>query len=144
MSFNFLATITFQSDFGAQENKIRCFYFSLSYLPWSDGTRCHDLSFFNVEFQASKESDMTEQLTLSLSKPAFHPHKCHHKWSYEKEPEETLTAGEKMMWPRRQRLKECGHKPRKPRATISWKRQEIDAPSGAYQPWCLVSTLTLT
>ena len=25
----------------------RCFY---TYLPWSDGTRCHDLSFLNVEF----------------------------------------------------------------------------------------------
>ena len=23
---------------------------SFSYLPWSDGTRCHDLSFLNVEF----------------------------------------------------------------------------------------------
>ena len=25
----------------------------LSYLPWSDGTRCHDLSFLNVELQAN-------------------------------------------------------------------------------------------
>ena len=25
------------------------FYFLLIYLPWSDGTRCHDLSFFNIE-----------------------------------------------------------------------------------------------
>ena len=24
-----------------------------NYLPWSDGTRCHDLSFLNVEFQAN-------------------------------------------------------------------------------------------
>ena len=23
------------------------------YLPWSDGTSCHDLSFFNIEFQVS-------------------------------------------------------------------------------------------
>ena len=28
-----------------------CFYFSLFYLPWSDGTRCHDLSFLNVELR---------------------------------------------------------------------------------------------
>ena len=27
--------------------------FSTFYLPWSDGTRYHDLSFLNVEFQAS-------------------------------------------------------------------------------------------
>ena len=26
---------------------------SLIYLPWSDGTRCHDLHFFNVEFYAT-------------------------------------------------------------------------------------------
>ena len=39
------------SDFGAQENKIcHCFHFSPFYLPWSDGTGCHDLSFLNVEF----------------------------------------------------------------------------------------------
>ena len=30
-----------------------CFYFFLFCLPWSDGTRCSDLKFFNVEFQAS-------------------------------------------------------------------------------------------
>ena len=27
-----------------------CFYCFPIYLPWSDGTRCHDLSFLNVEF----------------------------------------------------------------------------------------------
>ena len=27
-----------------------CFHCFLIYLPWSDGTRCHDLSFLNVEF----------------------------------------------------------------------------------------------
>ena len=34
--------------FGAQKNKVSyCFPI---YLPWSDGTRCHDLSFLNAEF----------------------------------------------------------------------------------------------
>ena len=34
-------------DFGAQENKIcHSFHFFPFYLPWRDGTRCHDLSFF--------------------------------------------------------------------------------------------------
>ena len=52
MSFNFMAALTVQSDFGAQENKIcHCFYFSPIYLPGSDGTRCHDFSFLNVEFK---------------------------------------------------------------------------------------------
>ena len=27
-----------------------CFYFPPLYLPWSDGRRCHDISFLNVEF----------------------------------------------------------------------------------------------
>ena len=50
-SFNFMAAITVHSDFGAQENKVcHCFHFFPFYLPWSDGTRCHDLSFLNVEF----------------------------------------------------------------------------------------------
>ena len=38
-------------DFWAQENKTYdCFHFSPFYLPWSDGLRCHDLHFLNVEF----------------------------------------------------------------------------------------------
>ena len=33
------------------QNKIsHCFYCFPIYLPWSDGTRCHDLSFLNFEF----------------------------------------------------------------------------------------------
>ena len=58
-----MVAVTVCSDFGAQENKIcHCFHFFLFYLPWSDGTRCHDLSFLNVDFQ-------TSFLTL-----LFHPH----------------------------------------------------------------------
>ena len=43
---NFMAAVTVHGDFGAQENKI-CSYFHFPpiYLPWSDGTRCHGLSF---------------------------------------------------------------------------------------------------
>ena len=38
------------SDFEAQENKVfHSFHCFPIYLPWSDGTRCHDLSFLNVE-----------------------------------------------------------------------------------------------
>ena len=48
---NFVAAVTVHGDFGAQENKICCyFHFSPIYLPWSDGTRCHGLSFLNIEF----------------------------------------------------------------------------------------------
>ena len=31
--------------------KSLCFHCFPIYLPWSDGTRCHDLSFLNVEFK---------------------------------------------------------------------------------------------
>ena len=48
-----MAAVTVCSNFGAQENKIcHCFHCFPIYLPWSDGTRCHDLSFLNIEFQA--------------------------------------------------------------------------------------------
>ena len=44
---NFMAAITICSDSGAQKNKVsHCFPI---YLLWSDETRCHDLSFLNVE-----------------------------------------------------------------------------------------------
>ena len=53
-SFNFMAAVTIHGDFGDQEKKqCHCFQFFPFYLPWSDGTECHDLSFFNVELQAS-------------------------------------------------------------------------------------------
>ena len=42
-----MAAVTICSDFGAQENKAYyCFHHFPTYLSWSDGTRCHDLSFW--------------------------------------------------------------------------------------------------
>ena len=44
-----MAAITIFSDFGAQKNKVsHCFPI---YLPWSGGTRCHDLSFWILSFK---------------------------------------------------------------------------------------------
>ena len=41
-----MAAITIFSDFGAPQNKVsHCFHSLPIYLPWSDGTRCHDLCF---------------------------------------------------------------------------------------------------
>ena len=47
----FMAAVTICRDFRAPQNKVYCCFhcFPIS-LPWSDGTRCHDLSFLNVEF----------------------------------------------------------------------------------------------
>ena len=47
-----MAAITICSDFGAQKNKVwHCFHCLPIYLPWSDGTRCHDLSFLMLSFK---------------------------------------------------------------------------------------------
>ena len=48
--FNFMAAITICSDFGAPKDEVwHCFHCFPIYFPWSDGTRCHDLRFLNVE-----------------------------------------------------------------------------------------------
>ena len=47
-----MAAVTICSDFGAQKNKIwHCFHYFPIYFPWSDGTRCHDLSFLKQRHQ---------------------------------------------------------------------------------------------
>ena len=49
-----MAAVTICSGFGDQENKVsHCFHCVLIYLPWSNGTRCHDLCFLTVEFYAN-------------------------------------------------------------------------------------------
>ena len=46
-----MAAVTICSDFWAQKSKVwHCFHCLPIYLPWSDGTRCHDLSLLNAEF----------------------------------------------------------------------------------------------
>ena len=51
-SFNFVAAVTVGSHFGAQENEsCYCFLFSPICLPWSDGTRWHDLVFWMLSFK---------------------------------------------------------------------------------------------
>ena len=48
-----MAAVTICSDFGAPQNKVwHCFYCFPICFPWSDGTRCHDLRFLNVELWA--------------------------------------------------------------------------------------------
>ena len=47
---DFMAAVSICSDFGAPKNKVwHCFHCFPIYFPWSDGTRCHDLSFLNVD-----------------------------------------------------------------------------------------------
>ena len=52
VSFNFMAAVTMCSALWAKENKIwHCFYFSSHLFPWSDGTGCHDLSFWKLSIK---------------------------------------------------------------------------------------------
>ena len=47
-----MAAVTVCSDFRAQENQVsHCFHCFPIYLPWSDGTRCHDLVFWMLSFK---------------------------------------------------------------------------------------------
>ena len=47
-----MAAITIRSDFGAKKNKVsHCFQYFPIYLPWNDGSRCHDLSFWMLSFK---------------------------------------------------------------------------------------------
>ena len=49
-----MAAVTICSDIGAKKNQVcHCFHCFPIYLPWSDGTRCHDLTFLNIEFLAN-------------------------------------------------------------------------------------------
>ena len=67
-SFNFMAAVTICSDFGAPKNKVsHCFHCFPIYLPWSDGTRCHDLSVLNVELGLSLSSFTFIKRLFSIS-----------------------------------------------------------------------------
>ena len=57
-----MAAVTICSDFGAEKIVCHCFHCFRIYLPWSDGTGCHDLSFFYV---------LSFTRTLSLSSFTF-------------------------------------------------------------------------
>ena len=66
-----MAAVTICSDFGAQVNKVcHCFYCFLIYLPWSDGTGCHDFSFWMLSFKpAFSLSSFTPIKRLFSSSP---------------------------------------------------------------------------
>ena len=49
-----MAAVTTCSEFGVQKNKVwHCFHSFPIYLPWSDGTRCHDKFSFKPTFSLS-------------------------------------------------------------------------------------------
>ena len=48
-----MASVNICSDFGSPQIVCHSFHCFPIYLPWSNGTRCHDLSPLNVEFKAN-------------------------------------------------------------------------------------------
>ena len=71
--------VTIWSDFGAQENTVsHCFHCFPIYLPWSDGTRCHDLSFLNVVFSQIFHSPLLPSSRSSLVPLLFLPLEWYH------------------------------------------------------------------
>ena len=63
-----MAAVTICSDFGAPQNKVwHCFHCFPIYLPWSDGTRCHDLSFLiGKDFDAGKDWGKKKKWTMRM------------------------------------------------------------------------------
>ena len=56
-----MAAITICSDFGAQEDKVcHCFHCFPIYLPWSDGTGCHDVSFYYLDIWKWRPEETAE------------------------------------------------------------------------------------
>ena len=62
-----MAAVTICSDFGAPQNKVfHCLHCFPIYLPWSNGTGCHDLHFLNVEFSPSSFTFIKRIFNFSL------------------------------------------------------------------------------
>ena len=63
-----MPAITICSDFGAQKNKVwYCFHCLRLYFPWSDGTRCHNLSFLNVIPVSTHDKSCAMMYQLKMS-----------------------------------------------------------------------------
>ena len=63
-----MVAVTICSDFGAQENKVyHCFHCFPIYLPWNDGTRCHDLSFWMLSLEPTFSLSFFTSIKRSFS-----------------------------------------------------------------------------
>jgi len=69
-----MTSVTICSNFGAQENKVwHCFHCFPIYLPWSDGTRCQDLSFLKSESEVTQSClTVCDSMDCSLPDSSVH------------------------------------------------------------------------
>ena len=70
-----MAAVTICSDFGAQESKVsQCFHCFPIYLPWSDWTGCHNLSFIsNNAFHLVIDNKVLLSLFYQWGNPYMQP-----------------------------------------------------------------------
>ena len=83
-SLTFMASVTICSDFWAQENKASHWFHCFPiYLPWNDGTGCHDLSFLNVVLSQLFHYPLSLSSRGSLVLHFLSLGWCHlHTWDY--------------------------------------------------------------
>ena len=68
VAFNFMVADTLCSDYGAQNHKVcHCFHCFPIYLPRSDGTRCHDLSFLSLSQHFNSPLNFIKREILDIS-----------------------------------------------------------------------------
>jgi len=68
-----MAAVTICSDLGTQENNVcHCFHCFPIYLPWRDGTGCHDLQFWMLSFKPTFHSPLSLSPRDSLVLFHFH------------------------------------------------------------------------
>ena len=80
-----MAAVTICRDFGAQDNKVsHCFHCFSIYLPWSDRTGCHDLSFWILSFKPTYSLSSFTFIKRLFSPLHFLPYEWYylHIWGY--------------------------------------------------------------
>ena len=96
------------------QNKVwHCFHCFPIYLPWSDGTRCHNLRFLNVELEANFFTFLT-----FIKEKAMATHSSTLAWKipYREEPDRLQSMGSLRVrhdwatWQQQQHMLECAQK----------------------------------
>ena len=117
-----MVAITICSDFGAQKNKVwHCFHCFPIYLPWSDGTRCHDLSFLNAELYAKFLTLLFHFLESPLDYKEIQPihPKGDQSWIFIERTD--AEAGTPILWPPDVKSELIG---KDPDAGKDWRQEE--------------------